>query len=124
MSMIDDIKRDLEAGTQGPWIQHKDTYSGSYEVKKAGPEKNPFRQSVLLARVFRPTDLPNSHPDASRIARVPDLEAALIAAERMEKFVALVDGSFGGGRVITFSDADIAECKEVLTAFRAATGAS
>lgn len=63
------------------------------------------------------------HPDARRIARVPDMEAALLAADRMEKFVALVDGSFGGGRVITFSDADIAECKEALTEFRAATGA-
>ncbi|MEO9537236.1 hypothetical protein [Parasphingorhabdus sp.] len=94
--MIDDIKRDRDAGGD-------DMPTNIMKVPVRVASTNLRRKSV---------------------DRVLAMEAALITAERLEKFVDLVDGSFGGGRVITFSDADIAECKEALAAYRAATGAA
>ena len=61
------------------------------------------------------------HADSRRIANVPNYEAALLAAEGLEQFCLLVHGSFGGGRVVTFSDADVEQCKTAIEAYREAT---
>lgn len=66
------------------------------------------------------------HADARRIARVPDLEAEVLrltalveAADALYMFVELVEGSFGGGRVVTFSDSDIEEASTAMATYRA-----
>lgn len=107
--MIEDIKRDRREGSDGPWRKTPD--SGEISSK----------DGAYVARAIGVVSREGG-ANARRIARVPEMESALMASEGLAVFAALVDASFGGGRVITFSDADIAECKEALAAFRAATG--
>lgn len=82
MSLIDDIKRDSEAGTRGPW----------FSLPQCGP-----RVETNFARVFAADDdlryiadcrdslnfhsKTDNETNARRIARVPAMEAALLAAE-------------------------------------------
>ena len=81
MSLIDDIKRDREAGAEGPWHLHdcKD-WDGraTYHYQEVWTEDC----DVIAAEVYR------AHNDGgmanmSRIARIPDMEAALLAAEEL-----------------------------------------
>lgn len=65
MSMIDDIRKDRERGTVGAWKRTKD----SYEVADA--------DGWYVCRSF------SGPTNARRIARVPDMEAALLAADEL-----------------------------------------
>jgi len=71
MNLIDQIKADREAGTRGPWAQSR------YEFGRiVGPRSAVAdcygRFSGIWTNVVE--------ANARRIARVPDMEAALIAA--------------------------------------------
>ena len=103
MSMIDDIKRDREAGTQGPW-KHGSTVGGWDAVTCEGP--TPIAVLAL-----------NEPVNATRIARVPDMEAALIAAEELAD---AVDEWGAKGR----TEATAAALNTALGNYRAATGAA
>ena len=118
MSLIDDIKRDREAGTRGPWAWEVSRVSHTVELcggkgghdltvmsfarwgmRKAAPvfwfwkgntSDEPKRADKLAVPEpgrehhsdwFQRID----HPDARRIARVPDLEAALLAADELAR---------------------------------------
>lgn len=81
MSMIDDIKRDREAGTPGPWINSKfgcqvltgDSWSSICMLKgAAGWEdgRGAYEQDYMWQI---------QEANARRIARLPDLEAKYIA---------------------------------------------
>ena len=71
MTMIDDIRRDKEAGTPGPWKVDADS-----DVV-TGPLG--YMVADLLVLDNNPTDADIAN--ARRIARVPDMEDALLAAE-------------------------------------------
>ena len=81
MSMIDDIKRDREAGTQGPWFVRTLENFGWNIVQYIGGDKH------NISRVGKT----NSETDARRIARVPDMEAALLAADELARALAEIE---------------------------------
>lgn len=77
---IKELKRDREAGTDGPWIYNQ---CGEFGETIDCPKG----YAVVSARWMggSQTDLDISPTDARRIARLPDLEAAYIeAVERQE----------------------------------------
>lgn len=90
MSMIDDIKWDRDTGTPGRWLTPDytcdDQFPGWYIV--------PESCFGTVAKLGPALDV-----DANRCARVPDMEAALLAADELAaaaaEYVAnLVEGEF------------------------------
>ena len=121
MSMIEDIKRDLEAGTPGPW--RHDGYNGAQAYGSCDTI-----DCAVLGRVATAESLTKQDPDgrtfsasgdeftnARRIARVPDMEAALLAAEELAD---AVDEWGAKGR----TEATAAALNTALGNYRAATG--
>lgn len=106
MSMIDDIKRDREAGTDGPWVVRTLENFGWNICHYLGGDK------FDIFRIGKVGDQANAH----RIARVPDMEAALIIAEEM------ANGSEGNieSDGVVYAQIPVA----LIDAFRAATGAA
>ena len=128
--MIDDIKRDREAGTQGPWSGHNMVHE---EGRAMTPEEigEYVANSVKMGAEGRFLFVSGKHADGgdcdvchtgngprgmantARIARVPDMEAALIAAEGLaDALDTLHDAEFSG------------QLRRALAAYRAATGAA
>lgn len=60
------------------------------------------------------------HEHKCRLERVDKLERIALVAEELSRLVDLVNGSFGGGRVITFSDSDVEEFGAALAEFQEA----
>lgn len=118
MSMIEDIKRDREAGTPGPWSAFTDD---------TAPHTNIVSPVPHTSCVFSLAGRDKRHPDIDRLCRVPDMEAALIAAEELADAAecirhwhdAMADGS---GMVV--SSEHVHKLREKVTAYRAATGAA
>lgn len=101
MSMIEDIKRDREAGTPGPWS--KTVNSGEVATQDG-------------TWVGRAVDAATGEGQANarRIARVPSMEAALLAAEELAD---AVDEWGAKGR----TEATAAALNTALGNYRAAT---
>lgn len=82
MSLIDDIKRDREAGTPGPWGAALER--GCHGVIA---QSLPEGGANFVALVGNGSDNPDREEsrfaNARRIARVPEMEAALIAAPHL-----------------------------------------
>jgi hypothetical protein len=82
MSLIDDIKRDIENGTPGPWHWHMGdiqiTDPGGDDHVICGMGKSWGARSSEYYRIN--PGKPQGQANARRIARVPDMEAALLAA--------------------------------------------
>jgi hypothetical protein len=79
MSLIDDIKRDRENGTPGPWV-----------AKWPVSPDHPFIESVCNFaekpsgdEYYMNVNGLCEAQDARRIARVPEMEAALLAADEL-----------------------------------------
>lgn len=85
MSMIDDIKRDREAGTPGPWLHGG--FSGVHAYGICDTMDCSVLGRIATAEITDRTDRDgrhwstsgNSETNARRIARLPDLEAKYIA---------------------------------------------
>lgn len=94
MSLIDDIKRDREAGTPGPW--RTGVWQGDdWPEKRWSVYKHPEGAAVCISpRYADHEDL----TDARRIARVPDMEERILS-----------DAAY-----ITALEAQLAEAKEAL----------
>ena len=83
MTLIDKIKADREAGTAGPWeVRDCETY---------GDRCKTFYQEVWNdgVDILVTTEVTRAHNDGGaanmrRIARVPDMEAALLAADALD----------------------------------------
>lgn len=107
MNMIDEIKRDREAGTQGPWSAFTDD---------TAPHTNIVSPVPHTSCVFSLAGRDKRHPDIERLCRVPQMEAALIAAEKM------ANGSEGNieSDGVVYAQIPVA----LIDAFRAATGAA
>ncbi len=132
MSMIEDIKRDRDAGTPGPWSGHNMTHEegramtpeeiGEYVANsvKMGEEGRFLFVSAKHADggdcdVCHTGNGPRGMANTARIARVPDMEAALIAADELARRVQEQrDGVPMRTDYIT----------KALAAYRAATGAA
>ena len=89
MTMIEQIKRDREAGTPGPWMARW----------PVGPE-HPFMDAACNhaqkpsgGDYYMSVSGICEAPDARRIVRAPDMEAALLAADELARMAArmLVD---------------------------------
>lgn len=86
MSLIDHIKRDREAGTPGPWVSAKDDPND-------GPEDVIMAGEYYVSSAHYITDHSKTESNARRIARVPDMEAALLAAENLANAVSVLSGA-------------------------------
>lgn len=89
MTLIEQIKRDREAGTPGPWGRRPHwADDDGREVFPRADEKPPFGEWTAIATVTAHDDTDygeKAEANARRIARVPQLEAALLAAEELAK---------------------------------------
>lgn len=119
MSMIEDIKRDREAGTPGPWTAPSKPVFGDY----CGSYVPHDWDGMGRLAVFHVTAGPeHAAPNTRRIARVPDIEAALIAADDLAN-------ALDQERNMVCQDMGMqADCAArvdaTLAAYRAATGAA
>lgn len=123
MSLIDDIKRDREAGTPGPWaLETVPTSCGVCHKIGEWPSRGQHKfSSACVYEDYPPTTLGHaSEPqsNARRIARVPELEAAVLAAEDLAE---AVDARRNAGSSICYDDAFELETA-ALAAYRKATG--
>lgn len=87
MSLIDDIRKDREAGTPGPWDRQGDhKYNTDFGVfSKNG-------RAVCSSGGYsdgKETTYEENKANARRIARVPDMEAALLAADELADAIAM-----------------------------------
>lgn len=126
MSLIDDIRKDREAGTAGPWsVPHlaRDDVrcTCGYILAEYGGMGSIAEVSIAKQNDFDWGDddgpaAPVAKANARRIARVPQMEAALIAAEELAKaYEALCE--------MTGKDFHKHECSK-LNAFLVAIGAA
>jgi rubrerythrin len=137
MSLIDQIKADREAGTPGPWAYeaHGDTMQYGVgvchalsDIEMAFPLSGQVDSDVM---VTDPVCVEvNCQTNARRIARVPDMEAALLAAVEMEKVLTshqLWGCSVCGGDCASanppIQSCPMRETHDALAAFRTAIGA-
>lgn len=112
MTLFDEIRRDMEAGTPGPWVHNGrtgvkasgsvDTYSGAVWGSIAFAE--PTRANDFEGREW--TCAGDETANARRIARVPQLEAIALAAGELAKVAGAFDsaisdpkGNAGSARV-------------------------
>lgn len=102
MSIIDDIKADREAGTGGDWVHDYETFDNGWTLDTEGENtytgigpkcddqsKTPIA-IVAVESAWGLDELLNAN--ARRIARVPQLEAIVLAADKVvEAALAEVD---------------------------------
>jgi hypothetical protein len=86
MTIFDQIKADREAGTDGDWSS-PDKYPSEVEAPCGQTiascwHEHAVGRTVTLEDVY-PCSLSESNANASRIARVPQLERIALAAEEM-----------------------------------------
>ena len=87
MSIFDDIRRDREAGTPGPW-GHREHWADDDEREVYGraDETPPFGEWSAIATVSAYDDTEygdKAEANARRIARVPELERIALDAEEL-----------------------------------------
>lgn len=138
MSLIDDIKKDREAGTPGPWAVPDQTWSTKLTVDVEGDLLIPCAGTggaMSYSNTICTLDWRGSacwDANARRIARVPDMEAALLAADALARSIeGLIDESQGvyglhlNGDVAPWSDLTeggrYEEWLNALSAYREAT---
>lgn len=87
MSMIDDIKRDAETGTPGPWQSDDAFMHHGHPTRVATPDICGVPAATLAECLQNWDDFrvswKNAEANARRCARVPEMEAALIAADEL-----------------------------------------
>lgn len=111
MSLIDDIKRDRGAGTPGPWVIGKALDVSDYGFEHLFINSG---EKVVLGGCGC-CGSPNGHcgADPRRIARVPDMEAALLAADRLAD---AVEAAF----VVLPANSAVSDVISALAAYREA----
>lgn len=134
MTLIEQIKADREAGTKGPWTEMHDHPDPATAASLANirSEANECGYAADIAHVFGCDYIFDGRQEqkhnARRIARVPDMEEALLAAEELANAIkAVIDlenntspsgGEMQEDRIARTQN----ECIAALTAYRKATG--
>lgn len=130
MTLIEQIKKDREAGTPGPWCVPDQTYSRKLTVEIDGRNEGDLLipcpgsggamsyTGEVCTLSWMGTEIWDAN--ARRIARVPDMEAALLAAD--EHLVTALEAIERGDDSHDGMAGDIA--RAALTAYRKATGAA
>lgn len=142
MSMIEDIKADRINGTPGPWMAgHFSDDTHSCNCRSILGEHGGFGALAVMEvdnglRIGEggndAPDLEQSKANARRIARVPDMEAALLAANALDLILAEVEylkperyADPEGAYHVTMPagewDALLSDVARVRAAYRAAT---
>ena len=118
MNLLDEIKKDMEKGTPGPWRVVIDDSGGRWSGWPLCIESLSITDKPIARAGGQwpydwdaKTSQHEACADARRMARAPDMEEALMAAE---KLVDTLDADMGR---LAFSPATI----KALAAFRAAT---
>lgn len=88
MDLIERIKRDREAGTDGPWLRENATvYALMHSGWRKGVEEFKNRFSCYVQHDQKDSTPEEAEANARRIASVPEMEAALLAAEQVSKWL-------------------------------------
>ena len=112
-SFFDQIEMDREAGTDLPWVDEHDLPYGRM------PRVHVTQKGALICEVGNvATSQDEWEGLARRIARVPDLEAIALAAEKMAEAVDLLFDQVSDGG--SYTEATALKLNEALTAYRAA----
>lgn len=83
MNMIEQIKADREAGTAGPWCTDTEDQGGAgSDAYVSVGDGSQYVARIICYSPLTLHDRPYKE-NARRIARVPDMEAALIAADEL-----------------------------------------
>lgn len=107
-NLLDQIKADREAGTPGPWA-----WEGGEMVCADGKVIDHVSyEGMWFARYDEAEDAAN----ARRIARVPDMETALLAAGELADKLEAMDAQDDGALL----DTDFDDLMAALAAFRSA----
>lgn len=142
MSLIEDIKRDREVGTPGPWGLRYPLICGkiygSPDVVPEGKDEGGFDRVLLISgaggsrsytnQIVEAQKYDDAENDAKRIARVPEMEATLlemyealtgiINSETYALHVGYDSGSGGGNYVyadaIRTDDEDFINARAIL----------
>lgn len=117
MSLIDDIRKDREAGTPGPWGNGKTGEEQRLILGDGGAGKYVCTVKIhQIPRVMGMLEETIRDTNARRIARVPDMEAVLLAAEEaMFQYETLIKD------VVRLNEFDLSEDYEAIAAYRKAT---
>lgn len=84
MNLIDRIKRDRKAGTDGPWLRENATvYALMHSGWRKGVEEFKNRFSCHVQHDQKDSTPEEAKANARRIASVPEMEAALLAAHEL-----------------------------------------
>ncbi len=108
---LDELIADREAGTDGPWEVQKSPFEVINRDHGFLPNLIIAGDDIMLAALY-PENIED--PDARRIARLPDLEAAYIEAVETlrviaaEAYVAVDEGYPGTWRNVAVERIDIA----------------
>lgn len=85
--MIDDIKRDRENGTPGTWVADGEFMEDGYKVRVALPPQHGIPGAFIAQCSYDweedQISWKAAECNARRIARVPDMESAMLAAEEL-----------------------------------------
>lgn len=90
MTLIDDIKKDMAKGTPGPWDESLGYVHRNRALLPAAPDQTRLEGESWLdmrRRIQPQLDARNAECEANtrRIARVPEMEVALLAAEELAR---------------------------------------
>ena len=136
MTLIEQIKADREAGTAGPWAKMHDHPNPDVAASLARiqPKVERVWNGNEIAMVFCCDHIEDGRQEqeynARRIARVPDMEAALLAADELadamgecvDKLESVIrgefDGAWGEGEIENL----LLPYVKTLAAYRKATG--
>lgn len=88
MNLIEQIKRDRKAGTDGPWMRQGSlVYALMHAGWNKGVEQLKNRFSCFVQHDYKGSTSEEAEANARRIAHVPDMEHALLAAEHVSSWL-------------------------------------
>lgn len=127
MTLFDQIRKDIEVGTPGPWPMHECTTSHVIMQPNAPRKERYLRRVADIPQWSDKNNGPTrseSAANARRIARVPQLEAIALASNEIKDALQNIMNGIETGVITsdcdeTFSNA-IRQANSALTAFNKA----
>lgn len=119
MSLIEYIRADRAKGTPGDWAVADETLIAVDNGQIEGVYPDYYRYGAIVADVRVGIKLPHE-ANARRIARVPQYEAALEAAERLARELGGLLSAFNDGMREVAGNSNVNAAQEALAAYREA----